>query len=74
MLILSYIPLELYDTIWYITEYCIWERIVIRMSTRERILTIRLMEKLQVYPEYARKLGVEVIDVQRTTAADKKGE
>ena len=30
------------------------------MSTKERILALRLMEKLQRYPEYARTLGIEV--------------
>ena len=30
------------------------------MSAKERILAIRLMEKLQYRPEYARALGVEV--------------
>ena len=30
------------------------------MSVRERILMIRLMEKLQNRPEYAKALGIEV--------------
>lgn len=30
------------------------------MRTKERILALRLMEKLQRYPEYARTLGIEV--------------
>ena len=30
------------------------------MSVRERILTIRLMEKLQAHPAYAKALGLEV--------------
>lgn len=44
------------------------------MSVRERILTIRLMEKLLAYPEYARALGIEVINAQPVSAAEKKGE
>lgn len=30
------------------------------MSTQERILTIRLMEKVRSYPEFAKKLGISV--------------
>ncbi len=30
------------------------------MSTRERILTIRLLEKLGKHPEYAKALGITV--------------
>lgn len=44
------------------------------MGARERILTIRLMEKLQACPEYARELGIEVINIQPTADSDKKGE
>lgn len=46
------------------------ERTVMRMSTRERILTIRLIEKLQGNPEYARKLGLEVVHKLPTARAD----
>lgn len=31
------------------------------MTVRERILTIRLLERLERHPEYAEKLGVEAI-------------
>lgn len=44
------------------------------MSTRERIRTIRLIEKLQGNPEYARKLGIEVINKLPAARRDKKGE
>ena len=33
------------------------------MSTRERILMIRLMEKLEKHPAYVKALGVEVSSV-----------
>ena len=33
------------------------------MSTRERILMLRLMEKLEKYPAYATLLGVEATGV-----------
>lgn len=29
------------------------------MYVRERILTIRLLEKVEKHPDYARKLGIE---------------
>lgn len=45
-----------------------------RMSTRERIRTIRLIEKLQGNPKYARKLGIEVINKLPAASGDKKGE
>ncbi len=32
------------------------------MSTRERILTIRLLEKINEIPEYRDSLGLEVTD------------
>lgn len=38
------------------------------MSTRERILTIRLMEKVSSNPAYAKALGVEVLEM--ITASD----
>lgn len=44
------------------------------MSVRERILTIRLMEKLKAYPEYAGALGIQVMVKQPTTAENKRGE
>ena len=31
------------------------------MRVKERILTIRLMEKVEIYPAYAQKLGIEVV-------------
>ena len=30
------------------------------MSPRERVMALRLMEKLSPYPEFAEKIGVEV--------------
>jgi len=39
------------------------------MGTRERILTIRLLEKLQVYPEYKKIFGIEA---KINTATEKK--
>lgn len=33
------------------------------MSTRERILMIRLMEKLEKHPAYAKALGVEASSI-----------
>lgn len=45
-----------------------------RMSTRERILTIRLIEKLQGNPGYARKLGIEVVNKLPAARREKNGE
>ena len=43
------------------------------MSVRERILAIRLMEKLQSHPDFAKALGVEVCaEIAPPGAADKK--
>ena len=43
------------------------------MSVRERILAIRLMEKLQNRPDFAKALGVEVCnEMAPPGAADKK--
>ena len=43
------------------------------MSVRERILAIRLMEKLQSYPDYAKALGIEVRNEKAPPgAADEK--
>ena len=43
------------------------------MSVRERILAIRLMEKLQSRPDFAKALGVEVRrEIAPPGAADKK--
>ena len=30
------------------------------MTTRERILTIKLIEKAKKYPKYAKKIGIEI--------------
>lgn len=38
------------------------------MSPRHRILTIRLTEKLTKNPEYARNLGVEIINKNKKEA------
>ena len=42
------------------------------MSVKERILTIRLMEKLQAHPAYAKTLGIEICDVRPPEATDKE--
>ncbi len=34
------------------------------MSARERVLMIRLMEKLEKYPAYAKLLGIEATDLE----------
>lgn len=44
------------------------------MSTKERILALRLMEKLQRYPEYARTLGIEVREEVAPPGATEKKE
>lgn len=42
------------------------------MSVRERILTIRLVEKLQERPLYAEALGIEITVAPSAEAVDKK--
>ena len=42
------------------------------MSAKERIMTIRLMEKLQAHPAYAKVLGIEICVAQSTEATDKE--
>lgn len=42
------------------------------MSAKERIMTIRLMEKLQTHPAYAKVLGVEICVDRKPDADDKK--
>ena len=43
------------------------------MSVRERILAIRIMEKLQSRPDFSKALGVEVrVEMAPPGAADKK--
>ena len=43
------------------------------MSVRERIMAIRLMEKLQSRPEFAKALGIVVCgEIAPPGAADKK--
>lgn len=44
------------------------------MGVKERNLTIRLMEKLKTYPEYARALGIQVIFDRPAKGNEKKGE
>ena len=48
---------------------------VMRLSTRERIVMIRLMEKLEKHPAYATLLGVEAISAanNQNTESDTKG-
>ena len=43
------------------------------MNPRERLLTIRLMEKLREHPEYANQLGLTV-SAQEKPPADKNRE
>ena len=45
------------------------------MTTRERILTIRLAEKLKVHPAFAKALGVEAAGavIDRKADAIQKG-
>ena len=42
------------------------------MSVKERIMTIRLMEKLQAKPAYAKALGIEICVAQATEVTDKE--
>lgn len=44
------------------------------MGVKERILTIRLMEKLKAYPDYSRTLGIQVVHNQPAKDNVKKGE
>ena len=41
------------------------------MSVKERIMTIRLMGKLQAYPAYAKALGITA-DLQKRQQNDKE--
>ena len=45
------------------------------MSVKERILTIRLMEKLEIYPIYAKTLGIEATGAvnNQNIESDQKG-
>ena len=40
------------------------------LSTRERILTIRLLEKVKEYPAYAKALGIEVEKEKRISQSE----
>lgn len=42
------------------------------MSVKERITMIRLMEKLQAHPTYAKRLGIEICVGQPCETADKR--
>ena len=42
------------------------------MSAKERIMTIRLMEKLQAHPAYGKALGIKICVAQSTEATDKE--
>lgn len=44
------------------------------MSVRERILTVRLIEKLRACPGYTGVLGIEVIDRWPSERTDQKME
>lgn len=48
------------------------ERIDEAMSSRERIMIIRLMEKLQAYPEFAKTLGIIIGLERKETFPDSK--
>lgn len=45
------------------------------LTARERILMIRLMEKLEKHPTYAKQLGIEATEkaVNQNIASDPKG-
>ena len=60
----SFIPLFLYDIM---GSYQKGPRSkgVMRMTTRERILMIRLMQKIEKHPKYAMLLGIEATGVVR---------
>ena len=42
------------------------------MSAKARIMTIRLMEKLQAHPAYAKELGIEICTDLQPEADDKE--
>ena len=42
------------------------------MSPRQRLLAIRLTEKLAKNPEYARTIGVEIINNKKEAESDDK--
>ena len=44
------------------------------MDAKERILTIRLMEKLRAYPGYAKVLGLEIVRRLPPAGQKEKGE
>lgn len=44
------------------------------MGIKERLLSIRLMEKLQSHPEYAKALGIEVCQLAPPGARKKEEE
>lgn len=46
--------------------YLICSEGVMRLTAKERILTIRLMEKVKKHPTYAKALGIEASDVKRS--------
>jgi len=48
---------------------------VMRLTARERVLMIRLMEKLEKHPTYATLLGIEATDLEddQNMKSDPKG-
>lgn len=42
------------------------------MSPRQKILAIRLTEKLAKNPEYTRTIGVEIINIKKEAESDDK--
>jgi len=42
------------------------------MSARERVMTIRLLERLQAHPAYAKVFGIEICVALPSEVADQK--
>ena len=57
---LSFIHRRIPSTIMVNPSECMRMRSVMAMTARERVLSIRLLEKQEKHPEYLRKLGVSV--------------
>ena len=71
-MILYCIPSRQYNIRNHSVLYC--RKDGMHMGTRERILAIRIMEKLQNRPEYARALGIEVCGEMAPPGAVEKKE
>ena len=57
-----------------VKQSIVCERTVICVSVRERILAIRLMEKLQANPAHAKALGIEVGNKRLPVGSNEKRE